>query len=200
MGVEIVRFQAASHLEAGDWLIGHPGLWKRVWELPAGVTAVNSGGTTAAPPAGGRWLDVYGSTETAGIGWRESAERPFELFPYWPDCMNGVTAPDRLEWVTEREFFLGGRVDGRVQVSGMNVDLAAIERTLARCEGVRQVAVRLRPPALGGRLKAFIVGDVIEEAVRQYADLHLPSWERPAQYTFGPSLPLTGAGKPKDWT
>lgn len=58
-------------------------------------------------------VEVYGSSETAGIGWRDEPEEPYRLLPHWsvgddgetlarehPDGGSAAqfTIPDRLLW------------------------------------------------------------------------------------------------------
>jgi 4-coumarate--CoA ligase (photoactive yellow protein activation family) len=74
----------------GDVVIGTPFTWERAagqgCRLPAGVTGVTSAGpSTAATWAAGRHLglrrlvEIYGSTETGGVGWREAWDSPYRL-------------------------------------------------------------------------------------------------------------------------
>lgn len=77
----------------GDVIIGYPELWSAVarhapiW--PSGVTGVTS--TAPCPPdlalqltaSGLSMLEVYGSSESVGVGWRTDARRPYVLLPHW---------------------------------------------------------------------------------------------------------------------
>ena len=84
----------ARLLRPGDLLVSHPAHWalvaRHAGPLPAGVHGVTS---TAPCPDDlanqlqaiglSRLTQVYGSSETAGIGTRTAAGAAFELMPFW---------------------------------------------------------------------------------------------------------------------
>ncbi|NBB90346.1 MAG: AMP-binding protein [Spirochaetes bacterium] len=86
--------ELAAHAQAGDLLVSHPALWRylsrSVGDWPGGVWGTSS---TAPLPADihrdltaaglERLWEIYGSTETAGVGLREVPDAPFELFSYF---------------------------------------------------------------------------------------------------------------------
>ncbi len=167
-----------------------PELWEQV--RAAGLTAL---------------VEIYGSSETAGVGWRDGPGAAFRLLPHLspgnPPERRGTPLPlqDRLDWEPDGRFRVLGRRDGAVQVGGHNVHPAEIAADLAAHPLVAEAHVRHD----GGRLKAFIVplGDAdpaeLEPGLRQLmADRHVPA-ARPASYTFGSELPRTALGKPADW-
>ncbi|QJE02699.1 AMP-binding protein [Massilia forsythiae] len=120
---------------AGDLVVAHPGWWDALARLQPRFGADVAGVTSTAPcpdaladtlaEAGMRLLQVYGSSETAGVGWRERAGAPFTLFPYWsrvegadalarplPDGgMARYPLQDRLDWRDAEEE--AGRAQGR---------------------------------------------------------------------------------------
>ncbi len=233
--VEVVelRGQAASRLASlvrpGDLVLGHPAFWEAALRgmfaaLPPDVVGVTStapcpDGTALGLRAAGlaRLVQVYGSAETAGIGWRDDPAQPYALLPGWRRDGAGlwwesqagegraVDAPDRLAWEGER-FRVLGRRDGAVQVGGVNVSPEQVGARLARHPGVAEVAVRAMRPEEGGRLKAFVVpagpgGDpgALRAALRRFAAAELSAAERPGAYAFGEALPRNGMGKLADW-
>ena len=170
-----------------------------------------------------RLLQIHGSSETAGIGWRDDPRGPYSLLPYWDRGTDdrliraplpgtgaapiAVMAPDKLEWLDQRRYHIGARHDGAVQVGGMNVSTSKVRNVLQEHPDVAAVAVRLMIPSEGRRLKAFIVpktagGDI--EALRKGLDawsatrLSVP--EQPRAYTIGTVLPTDPMGKMADWT
>ncbi len=200
--------QIERTLRPGDWIIGHPGLWERLalTRWPDDCAAINSGGPPSPAFPGellarglGTWLDIYGSTEIGGIGMRRGLDSDFELFPYWPDFMQDIDRQDELLWQSPRCFRLGHRLDGLVSVSGRNVDPNAVALKMAGCPGVQQIAVRLMRPEEGRRLKAFVVGTATIADLETFAQQHLESWQRPAYYTMGATLPISDRGKHRDW-
>ena len=78
----------------GDLVISHPTLWqymsRSIGPWPANVEGVTSTAPLPAPLfrtliASGlsRLVEVYGSTETGGVGLRDHCDAPFTLFPYY---------------------------------------------------------------------------------------------------------------------
>ncbi|OON63233.1 hypothetical protein B0920_07480 [Massilia sp. KIM] len=172
----------AGRMRAGDLVLGFPDFWRAFAETGAvvapDVTGVSS--TAPCPPevargvrAAGlaRLVQVYGSSETAGVGWREDPDAPYALFPYWsraadPDQLlrpgpdgqaRSYPLQDRLAWSGERAFRPEGRIDHAVQVGGVNVFPAYMAEVLRMHPEVLEAAVRLMRPDEGHRLKAFVV-------------------------------------------
>lgn len=214
----------ASRLGSGDLVVGHPDFWtaaaRAVRRFPEGVLGVTS--TAPCPDATSAALldaglaglhQVYGSTETAGIGWRASHGEPYRLFDHWTRGITGelvrsgdslpVTLPDRLEWVDERRFTVGARADGAVQVGGTNVFPSQVREALLRHPRVADAAVRAMRPDEGTRLKAFVVprgaADGLEQELREWIDRELPVPLRPRALRFGDALPRNASGKLADW-
>jgi long-chain acyl-CoA synthetase len=231
-----------AQLAPGDVVIGFPDWWRAALratpEWPEGVMGISS---TAPCPADlsdaclqagvQRLLHVYGSSETAGIGWREWPEQAYTLFPHWqrvpgdPQALQraGLTpeaeplrAPlqDTLHWVaspdapaepgTERCFTPGPRVDGAVQVGGVNVHLGLVQARLAQLPGVQAITLRLADLHGQPRLKAFVVPmsdapDDLSEQLLAWSRQHLAPAARPVHITLGEALPRNGMGKLCDW-
>jgi 4-coumarate--CoA ligase (photoactive yellow protein activation family) len=216
----------------GDLVVAHPGWWEQLARLgprfPSGVVGVSS--TAPCPDAlareladaGLRLLQVYGSSETAGVGWREQAGAPYRLLPHWSrsgapgellrKLPGGAEAryplQDKLEWEDERRFRPSGRIDGAVQVGGTNVFPSYVAEVLAMHPGVKEAAVRPMRPDEGSRLKAFVVpaaasGEAGLESLRSellgWCAARLSTPERPAAISFGARLPRQASGKPADW-
>ncbi|WP_052388840.1 AMP-binding enzyme [Belnapia moabensis] len=212
-------------LRPGDLVVGHPVWWSAVARgLPEGVPVDVVGVTSTAPcpeataravlAAGfARLVQVYGSSETAGIGWREAPEAPSALLPGWRRGTAGlvrgeasIPPPDRLDWEDACRFRVLGRHDGAVQVGGVNVHPERVAAVLREHPQVVEATVRLMRPEEGDRLKAFVVprqGGTGEEALRAilvaHVEARLPPPERPRAFAFGPALPLSPAGKAADW-
>jgi 4-coumarate--CoA ligase (photoactive yellow protein activation family) len=221
-------------LRAGDLVISHPTHWSLVarhgGSLPSGVTGVSSTAPCPAElaaelcrPEGGlkRLVQVYGSSETAGVGWRDSPDAPFQLMPHWSRAPggqlelrrrsdNGATCTamtqDVIDWLDERHFHVAGRLDAAVQVGGTNVFPKRISTLLSTHPQVRDAAVRLMTAAEGDRLKAFVVPEAgadteeLRKELDHWANKHLSAPERPKSYTFGSQLPVNENGKCRDWS
>lgn len=223
-------------LRPGDLVVGYPDFWRAfapvAGPLPGGVTGVSS---TAPCPAEvaqsvlaaglGRLVQVYGSSETGGVGWRDEPDGDYRLFPYWEAggdpavltrlCPDGsrrdYRLQDRLDWRTPGRFRPAGRIDHAVQVGGINVFPGYVADMLRMHPKVAEVAVRLMRPDEGSRLKAFVVprDDLPAEGSTEASALRaeLGAWiaerlstpERPAAWTFGAALPRQASGKLSDW-
>lgn len=235
---EVVDLRASSPASLtslarpGDLVIGFPDYWRIFAQtqapLPDDVWGVTS--TAPCPDAvclqlEARRLDrlfqIYGSSETAGVGWRTSHSEPYRLLPFWslggPDAQvlcrqlpgggqMEVQVQDQLQRLDDALFQVGPRRDQAVQVGGVNVFPAQVATRLREHPQVAEVAVRLMRPEEGHRLKAFIVPAAGVNDTRQLAlelhawiDAHLPVAQRPRALRFGARLPATPEGKLADW-
>lgn len=121
-------------------------------------------------------IEVYGSSETGGIAWRQQRTRRHEAWtplngvtwridpeegvlevcsPHLPDGGWFRTA-DRADFVGNNHFLIKGRVDRLVKLEGKRISLTAIERQLISSPMVtdaRALVVEGRRP----RVAAFIV-------------------------------------------
>ena len=215
-----------ASMRAGDLVVGHPEFWAAAARaIPSGWIGGVTGLTSTAPcPAETadqleqagllRLVEIHGSSETGGIGWRTDPDSDYALMPQWQRNKDGglrrsgvvFAAPDRLEWVESRRYRINGRIDGAVQVGGTNVFPARVEEVLCSHPGVAAASVRLMVPTEGRRLKAFIVPrDLGAETVGLQAALEtfisgrLATPERPRAYAFGADLPRGPLGKLTDW-
>jgi 4-coumarate--CoA ligase len=226
----------ARQLRPGDLVVGFPDFWRTfapvAGSLPAGVTGVTSSApcpdevARAVQAAGmARLVQVYGSSETAGVGWREGPDEPYRLFPYWQRGETGPTGAstllrrledghtqsvalqDRLEWDAHDRFLPAGRIDQAVQVGGINVFPGYVADVLRMHPGVADASVRLMRPDEGRRLKAFVVArtgaapdlDALRTDLNAWMAERLSAPERPAAYSFGAALPRQASGKLTDW-
>jgi long-chain acyl-CoA synthetase len=183
---EVIDLRAASPaawldiLRPGDLVVAHPGWWEALARLRPAFGADITGVSSTAPcpdaladelaAAGLRLLQVYGSSETAGVGWRERGGAPYTLFPYWQEAddasallrrlPDGSSAryplQDKLEWTAPadggaRRFRPAGRVDAAVQVGGTNVFPAYVAEVLRMHPAVTDAAESLYRAARPGR-------------------------------------------------
>lgn len=224
----------ARHAAPGDLIVGHPAFWEAALAgqstFPADVIGVSSTApcpdeVAAAAEARGlaSLFQVYGASETGGLGWRASHRKDYRLLPYLerdpvdaraivrtlPDGRREtLAAQDVLAWHGARRFSVLARYDGAVQVGGLNVFPGHVQAVLLEHPGVADCAVRMMRPDEGTRLKAFIVrqpGDGACEraflaSLRTWIDGRLSVAERPKALTVGARLPRNALGKPADWS
>ena len=222
----------AGAAQPGDLVVGHPDFWQAVGRtahrLPHDVVGVTSTApcpdtvSEALETAGiARLVHIYGSSQTAGIGWRASWREPYRLFPFFAFAQDssgrlcrqladgsraGVDCQDQLEPLGDGLFRVGARCDAAVQVGGVNVFPSRVAQVLRRHPQVADAAVRLMRPGEGNRLKAYVVPktDLTDTAalladLERWIDRELPVHERPKALRLGPSLPVGESGKPADW-
>ena len=221
-----------AELRAGDLVVGYPDFWRAVARtgipLPSGVIGITS--TAPCPPEVARdlaalgldtMIELYGSSETAGVGMRSSASDPYSLMSFWhradgdsgalvrvdPDGMTTIyQLQDRLEWTDDRRFLPTARIDEALQVAGVNVFPAKVRRVLMEHPDVLDAAVRRMNDDPLSRLKAFVVpcegrtGDAsLHAELEAWVTSRLSTPERPKAFTFGDAIPVQ-AGKGTDWS
>ena len=225
LGIPVVdrALGAPLGLLAGDLVVAVPAQWEAILRLtrsvPAGCIAVSSAGPLPDPQAAdlrdagfSRVFDVYGSSETGAIAWRDGPAAGYALLPRWDLVAEGddwqladrqsalFPLPDHIERLAPRRVRPLGRRDGAVKVGGHTVWPEKVAAILRTTRGVTDVAVRL---GSNGRLKAFIVSEVgpvsLQKELERVAAERLSVAERPKAYRFGEALPRNSMGKLADW-
>ena len=224
-GRRLTPDELADTLAFGDVVVATPTLWRYLADtlpsVPGNVVGMSYGeplGAGLAERLRGRGIaslrEIYGSTETGVVGWRDSPSDPFVLFDHWRrdgaslvrhranGAEAGVVPMDALAWDGERTFRLGGRRDGAVQIAGVNVFPAKIAEAIEGHEAVAEATVRLsqRPGALD-RLIAHLslvpgrgANQELAWSVDEWCRAHLQPAERPRIYTFSESAAGAAAG------
>ena len=217
--------ELSGTLRFGDVVVATPTLWRYLADtmpsVPGNVVGMSYGEALGQDLAGrlrGRGIaslrEVYGSTETGVIGWRDTPADPFVLFDHWRrdgealvrlranGTERGVAAMDALTWEGERAFRLGGRRDGAVQIAGVNVFPAKIAEVISRHPDADRASVRLsqRPGALD-RLIAHVglvpgrrADQDLAWSVDEWCRTRLQPAERPRIYTFAEAAETEGQG------
>jgi 4-coumarate--CoA ligase (photoactive yellow protein activation family) len=221
----------AQRVQPGDLVIGHPQFWQAALAADArfaeGVIGVSS--TAPCPDAVAEraeaaglamLVQIYGSSETGGLGWRASHHDPYRLLPYLERVpgadqevlrrgpgagTRALQAQDELAWCGADLFTVGPRRDCAVQVGGVNVFPERVREVLLAHPLVEDAAVRLMRPDEGIRLKTFVVprpgaGPDFVKELRAWIDARLAPPERPKAITLGERIPRGVLGKPADWS
>ncbi len=161
------------------------------------------------------WVEIYGSTETGGIGFRSSTDRGFTLLDHWEwieESGNLVLQKDGRTYAFPDHVRLEGRTvvpmgrkDGAVQVGGVNVYPQKVQAFLSNLPGVQRVWVRPHTENGSVRLKAWVIPDgslepkQLEISLRERCAQGLTSAERPVHFTIDENPPLSPFGKLLDW-
>ena len=237
LGVPVIEasHEALPKLLAGDLLVGVPDQWQ--WlacSVPAVVGPVQ-GVTSTAPMPGSvhhklttaegvmparlsRLLQIYGSTQTGGIAWRDSPDTPYTLAPdHYRSADGGVelmlpggavvpmALQDEVRWTSTSQFELLRRTDSCVQVGGHNVSTDWVRGQLLAYPAVKDANVRLDTAAALPRLKAFVVlespADESQQAgLQEWALDNLPWYAALSSICYGTELPRNAMGKLTDWS
>jgi hypothetical protein len=116
-------------------------------------------------------VEVYGSSETAGLGWRSHYQEPFRLLPWWQlqqqpheqglsttaTCTRtGVTTvlQDKIECISDNLIRVHGRQDAVIQIAGT---ISIWTRWLRRWHNTRMCT----PPKSAGINNKVIPGCII---------------------------------------
>ncbi|MCX6599002.1 MAG: AMP-binding protein [Acidobacteria bacterium] len=212
-------------LRPGDIVVGFPFRWELIaragGRFPEEVTLISSAGALASATwpqltaaGAAQVLEVYGSTETGAVAWKDSYARPYRLLPYWTHNLStgqlsreGAEEPDlpmdHLHWSSPDEFTIAGRKDQAVKVGGALVHLPLVEAAIREYPGVSACAVRPGDEDQA-RLKAFVVwqegstaSDLTE--LSRWLGTRLPAGAVPRHYCVGEHLPMDGNGKVLNW-
>ena len=220
-------------LQPGDLVVGHPEFWHAFGRTVPHLAANIYGVTSTAPcpdhvsyalqQAGlATFFHIYGSTESAGIGWRTDLREPYQLFSYLsfteteqpstllrslPGGSNVcINVQDELQPQNQQSFLVGPRHDAAVQVGGINVFPQKVQNLLEQHPKISKAVVRLMRQDEGSRLKAFIVPDAaatdevaLKRELQNWFETVLTVHEIPKAITFGLQLPRSASGKLSDW-
>jgi long-chain acyl-CoA synthetase len=204
-------------LRPTDLLVGFPtglaAMLRHVVDLPPGLHVVSATSSLPAATHGalltygaGQVVDIYGSSETGGIAFRTDPASPFALLPRWQraredgsiaEVSSGAVfaLPDRVTWDGDRLVRPEARIDGAVQVAGVNVFPDQVAARLRAHATVAECLVNLDTTMPEPRLRAVIVpapGIDDESAIAActaWAARHLTAAERPISFTIGLPLP-----------
>ena len=220
-----------------DCWIASPAQLKRLDELTpwSEVSALNSifssGGELPVETAlqinkvcGQKIIEIYGSSETGGIAWRQSVNN--ELWTVFDqinvsvdnDQMARLSSPylpsatvmildDKIQAVNQKQFILLGRTDRLVKIEEKRLSLNELEQSLNACQLIKQSHTLVLK---GKRIKVAAVvvlsGLALEllqkqgrshliKQVRQYLLNQFESVVLPRKWLFINALPFTTQGK-----
>lgn len=205
----------ARKLAFGDVVVATPTLWRYMMRegvaAPDNAVAVSFGEAMGAELAAdlrksgfGALRELYGSTETGVVAWRDSPGEPFNLFDRWLRVDGAlarrlasgetrvVDAMDVVEWTGERTFRLGARRDGAVQIGAVNVFPDRIAATIGAHRLVKACRVEIMRQRDGAtrlvakvQLKSGMApSDVLARDIDAWCREQLRPQERPRIYNY----------------
>ena len=220
-----------SGLMTGDLVVGFPLFWRTLTEsdvrFPKSIAGTTSTGPCPAETIHSlcrqgvtRITEIYGASETSGIGFRHAPDDSYELLEHWLRGQDGhvqrnhpttgdtlsYSLQDELRWEGDRTFHPLGRRDKAVQVAGINVYPDRVRQVILAHPAVADCAVRLMRPDEGIKLKALIVPKTTglmsgedRQRLRLWLSKRLSHYEMPGQISFTENIPMNALGKQQDW-
>ena len=221
LGIEAVDARGMTpdaltkNLLFGDVLVATPTLWRYMMQeevkAPDNTLAVSFGEPMTPDLAVemrksgfGVLRELYGSTETGLIAWRDTPGEAFVMFDHWrrngedlvrisPDGTERRVKPmDLLGWAGERSFTLSGRRDGAVQIGAVNVFPEAVAAALCGHPLIEtcHITVGRRGDGASRLIANIVLGDRVQPNDRTAREIdawcrsNLRQQERPQIYNF----------------
>ncbi|MBD1395255.1 hypothetical protein [Mucilaginibacter glaciei] len=142
--------------------------------------------------------ELYGSTETSGIGFRTHWEQPFTLLPFWEFTAGNNVADrdgraefelmDEIDQLGPGKFKVTGRRDKQVKVAGKLVDMEAVTAQIKKMPNI--AGCRLSAKALGNDVIIQAELALVDDGEQQRAEIKklirtsLPAHEKPRDLYF----------------
>jgi acetyl-CoA synthetase len=122
---------------------------------------------------------------------------------YWSEIAGVYFAGDGARRDADGYFWIMGRVDDVINVSGHRLGTAEIESALVSHEAVAEAAVVARPDEIkGSGIVAFVTlegthtaSDALKEELRRHVTREIGALARPDEIRFSDQLPKTRSGK-----
>ena len=181
------------------------------WPLWHGWGMTETASHVAVGPVDAHWREGIAGRPLPGLTVAAAADG--RLAVAGPVLMNGYARPDGLdgeglqpdgslptndlgEVLDDGRIRIAGRADEVIVSGGVNIHPLSVERVLARCEGVEEVAVTGRADARWGmRLVALYAGVATPVALEAWSRAELPPASRPRAYVRVAALPRNAMGK-----
>ena len=122
---------------------------------------------------------------------------------YWSEIPGVYFAGDGARRDRDGYFWIMGRVDDVINVSGHRLGTAEVESALVSHESVAEAAVVARPDEIkGSAIVAFVTlegshkaSDTLKEELRRHVTKEIGALARPDEIRFSDALPKTRSGK-----
>ncbi len=163
-GIPMIKMNELNtfNFESNDLIIATPFNWQFIHNS-INTTKMNCTGVSSGAPLNNQLYnqllnsgfcitEIYGSTETAGVGFRKLPFSAFELFPYWRFDANAehiirlndqqiFKLLDQIELQNVSSFYVKSRLDHVVQIGGVNISLIEIEKKIRAIQLVKEVSI-----------------------------------------------------------
>lgn len=145
-------------------------------------------------------IEVYGSTETSGVGYRKGTAA-FQLFPYLcftqangnlevtdKDSNSALPLQDELTAHQDNYFTINKRKDHKVNIAGNLVDLAEVEAIICSIDNIRYCTIAAKMVTYNLQLSATLSLHKDSDALRAGAiaaiKQSLPAHQTPGNFYF----------------
>lgn len=170
-----------QQLNNDDMIVATPDTWQLLKELglrlPERFVAVSSTAPLAPDIAAffrsaypqATLAEIYGSTETAGLGWRTRAHGGYTLLPWWQLTQSQQSTTvvssisdethllqDRLQLDADGRIQVLGRTDNVIQIAGHNINLDTLAQKISLHADVESAHVQTEHQQGGQRLHYFL--------------------------------------------
>lgn len=156
-----------SETTASSLIIATPFQWKYLLNSEPSKSIHSLGVSSGAPlyndifqailEKGILLTEVYGSTETLGVAYKNHWKDPFFLFPYWQLMYEGMDSAivdrdnqkiiplmDIIEQYDENKFVLIGRKDQKLKIAGVLVDTEYISTVIKGISNVQACSINVK--------------------------------------------------------
>ena len=124
----------------------------------------------------------------------EKTERMLHAGQFTGDRL--LNTQDRFKMDEDGFLYFVGRSDDIIKTRGEKVAPTEVENVLLSLDGVREAAVvGLPDELLGQKIRAYVVTDLDERAIKKHCMTHLEPFMVPSEVVFEKSLPKTTSGK-----
>jgi 4-coumarate--CoA ligase (photoactive yellow protein activation family) len=140
--------------------------------------------------------EIYGSTETAGVGFRKNCQDPFTLFPYWQiknvngsieleDCDTQKPYPfmDNILQFPDNTFSIVGRKDQQIKIAGHLVNLDNVKKSIQKLSNISECSISAKAVSneifINAHLKLHNDNDAARKYIKQEIRNLLPAHEQP---------------------
>lgn len=181
----MVLVTTPAHLSRLDWpaAASPPHHLRAIFSSGAPLSQADSDQTLET--LGLRPIEVFGSTETGGIGYRmaDNPDKPWRFFPGvegkvdsedrlhirspWLDVREWLKTGDQVSSLHQDQFILVGRADGLIKIEGKRVSPTQVEAHLLRSNLVSKARVVVLKYQERAQLAAVVVPSTLGEEKRR---------------------------------
>ncbi len=190
-GILVTPFPGATPTKPGSATLPIPGLEMEVVDKDGNKVGANQGGfLVIRRPWPGMMRTIYKDPER------------FKQ-QYWSQVEGSYFTGDGARQDEDGYFWIMGRVDDVMNVSGHRLGTMEVESALVGHEAVAEAAVVGRPDEVTGQaIEAFVsleghhqASDELAEELRKHVAKEIGSFAKPAKIRFADALPKTRSGK-----